>query len=67
VDDNVCAHFDKLSDLKEQLAAMGTTIMDEESGNILLGSLPDSYDNMINSIMAATELSGTSITPTLVI
>jgi gag-polypeptide of LTR copia-type len=66
-DDDIHAHFNKLSDLKEQLAAMGATIMDEEYGNILLGSLPNSYDNMINSIMAAVELSGTSITPTLVI
>jgi gag-polypeptide of LTR copia-type/Pol polyprotein, beta-barrel domain len=67
VDDDVHAHFDKLLNLKEQLAAMGTTIMDEEYGNILLGSLPNSYNNTINSIMAAMELSGRSITPTLVI
>jgi gag-polypeptide of LTR copia-type len=66
-DDDVRAHFDKLADLKEQLAAMGDTITDEEYGNILLESLPDSYDNTRIAITTAAELSGKTITPTLVI
>jgi gag-polypeptide of LTR copia-type len=66
-DDDLHAHFNKLADLKEQLAAMGATIMDEEYANVLLGSLPEAYSNAMNSIMAAVDISGKLITPSLVI
>jgi len=66
-DDDIRAHFDKLADLKEQLAAMGATIMDEEYANVLLGSLPEAYNNMMNSITAAADINGKPITPSLVI
>jgi gag-polypeptide of LTR copia-type len=67
MDDDVHAHFDKLTDLKEQLAAMGATIMDKEYVNVLLGSLPEAYSNAMNSITAAVDISGKLITPSLVI
>jgi gag-polypeptide of LTR copia-type len=66
-DDDICAHFNKLTDLKEQLAAMGASIMDEEYVNILLRSLPEAYCSSMNSIMAAADISDKPITPSLVI
>ena len=66
-EDDVRAHFNKLAELKEQLAAMGHKITDEEYATILLGSLPDSYDSAMNSITAAADISGKAITPALVI
>jgi hypothetical protein len=39
-DDNVRTHFDNIANLREQLAAMGKTIPDDEYSSILLGSLP---------------------------
>jgi gag-polypeptide of LTR copia-type len=67
MDDNVCAHFNKLANLKEQLVAMGASIMDEEYANILLRSLPKAYRSSMNSITAATDISDKPITPSLVI
>ena len=66
-EDDVRAHFENLADLKEQLAAMGHTITDDEYATILLGSLPESYEYAMNAIMAAADISGKQITPALVI
>src|SRR5216684_3348812 len=42
-DDNMRKHFDKLANLKEQLAAMGKSVPNSEYALILMGSLPMSY------------------------
>ena len=66
-DDNVREHFDKLANLREQLAAMGKSIPDSEYASILMGSLPDSYTAILGSITATTEISGTAISPAIVV
>jgi gag-polypeptide of LTR copia-type len=65
-DENVRSHFDRLADLREQLSAMGKTITEEEYSSILLGSLPPSYEMVVNVITAAAGISGNDITPAIV-
>ena len=66
-EDNIHAHFDKLADLKEQLASMGQKITDDNYTTILLGSLPELYEYTMNAITAAADISGKQIAPALVI
>ena len=54
---NVCTHFQNLSELKEQLATMGKVISDEDYTNILLASLPPSYDQSCSFISNSVWLS----------
>ena len=66
-EDNVREHFDKLANMREQLAAMGKSIPDDEFASTLMGSLPSSYASMLQAITASAEISGTAVTPTIVI
>jgi len=65
-DDDVCAHFTKLDNLREQLSAMGKILGDDKYTSILLGSLPTSYKPTTSAINAAADLSSTDITPDIV-
>ena len=64
-DESVCEHFDKLAGIREQLAAMGKSISNDEFASILMGSLPKSYKPTLSGIAAAAEMSGT--TPTIAV
>ena len=66
-EDNVREHFDKLANMREQLAAMGKSIPDDEYASTLMGSLPPSYASMLQAITASAEISGTAVTPIIVI
>src|SRR6266702_3201851 len=66
-DDDVRAHFELLADFREQLAAMGQSISDEQYTNTLMGSLPPSYDANVNIITTSADMSATTITPATVI
>ena len=62
-EDSVREHFERLADLREQLVAMGKSVLDAEFASILMGSLPSSYQLTLSSIAAAAEMSTT--TPTV--
>ena len=62
-EDSVREHFERLADLREQLAAMGKSVSDAEFASILMGSLPPSYQPTLSGIAAAAEMSTT--TPTV--
>ena len=66
-DDSVREHFDKLANLREQLAAMGKSVPDIEYASIIMGSLPESYAAMLGSIAAAAELSGHAVSSAVVV
>ena len=66
-DDNVRTHFDSIADLREQLAAMGTTIPDDEYASILLGSIPTSFEPSVSAMSTTIELTGVNLTPNMVI
>jgi hypothetical protein len=66
-EENVREHFDKLSNMREQLAAMGETVTDTKYAQILMGSLPPSYASTLGSIAAAAELSNNPVTPRIVL
>ena len=65
-DEDVRAHFDKVADIREQLAAMGTTIPDNEYGSILLGSVPASYESVTSAMSTTAKLTRTALTPDMV-
>jgi gag-polypeptide of LTR copia-type len=57
-DDDVCAHFAKLANIRKQLTAMGETVGDQQYTNILLASLPSCYEMHVCAItMNADETS----------
>ena len=66
-DDDVHAHFEALANFCKQLAAMGQTISDEQYTNILMSSLPSSYDANISIITTNADMNSTTITPTTII
>ena len=66
-DDNVRTHFDTIANLREQLAAMGKTIADDEYASILLGSLPAAYDATASAMSTTASLTNTTLTPNTVI
>ncbi len=66
-DDDIHAHFESLANFREQLAAMGQTISNDQYTNTLMSSLPSSYDANISIITTNADMSSTPITPTTVI
>lgn len=61
-DEDARAHVIRLLDLREQLASTGKNIDDDESVSILLGSLPPSYEPIINTINAVVDQMSISVT-----
>jgi hypothetical protein len=51
----------------EQLASMGKTISDTKYTSILMGSLPKSYSQTLSAIAATSKITGTAVTPSVVI
>ena len=60
--DNICTHFENLRNLREQLAGMGKLISNEDYTDILLTSLPASYNSSCSSISNSTHLGSKSLT-----
>jgi hypothetical protein len=56
--DNVRSHFEHMTNVREQLVAMGKAISDEDYTDILLTSLPPSYDQSCTSISHSIRVSG---------
>src|SRR5258708_19178458 len=65
--EDVCAHLEKLADLRERLSTLGRTVNDDEYMSVLIGSLPTSYDTTINPLTTSCDITNTDITPTSVI
>src|SRR5260370_14806557 len=66
-EENVREHFDKLANLREQLAAMGKSVPDSEYTSILMGLLPLMYASMLGSIAASAEMSRTAVSSAIVV
>src|SRR6266403_307524 len=60
--ESVRSHFETLAELREQLAAMGKTIGDDDYTDTLLASLPASYDGAVSSISASARLGSKTLT-----
>jgi uncharacterized membrane protein YgcG len=58
---DVRAHFTKLRTMREDLAALGQTIPEDDFYTIVLGSLPSFYDSFISSINGTALLLGTTV------
>jgi hypothetical protein len=65
-DKNMHEHFDQLTNLHEQLGAMGESVPNVKYASILMGSLPPSYSGMLGAIAASADLSGTAVSPAVV-
>jgi len=61
--ENVRTHFEQLANMREQLAAMGKVIDNDDFTDILLASLPSSYESTRSAINASARISGNSLTP----
>jgi len=60
--DNIRTHFENLCNLREQLASMGKLISDKDYTDILLASLPASYDSSCSSISNSARLGSQVLT-----
>jgi hypothetical protein len=65
--DNVHTHFDQLADLCEQLTTMGKEIDDINYMDILLASLPPSYETACTAINMSTHMSKQKLMPDIVL
>jgi hypothetical protein len=54
--------IEALADLREQLAAMGKVVSDDDYTDTLIASLPASYNNLVSSISASVRLGSTALT-----
>ena len=66
-DDDIHAHFTKLTNFCEQLAAMGQSMPDEQYTDILIVSLPPCYEMHLCAITTNTDETSNPINPTRVI
>ncbi len=64
---DVCAHFNKLAEMNENLFSIRVTLEDHEYASILIGSLPSIYEPTISSILASAKLGKTPLDPDTVI
>ena len=60
---NIHTHFDTMRTMREDLAALGDDLNDEDFSAMLLGSLPRSYDSYLSAVTAALSVLGTKLTP----
>ncbi|KAG6327849.1 hypothetical protein ID866_11240 [Astraeus odoratus] len=60
--DDVRSHFDKLRNLREQLASMDQAPTDDSFTAIVISSLPLSYQPQIGAVMALAKVTGMTIT-----
>src|ERR1700720_1375558 len=58
---NICTHFDTMRTMREDLAALGDDLGDEDFSAMLLGSLPQSYDSYLSAVTAALSVLGTKL------
>jgi LTR polyprotein gag-polypeptide-like protein len=65
--DDVCAHFNKLTHLCEKLSALGRAVGNDKYVAVLIGSLPSCYDSPINSLTFSCDINNIDITHTTVI
>src|SRR5487761_336488 len=61
-DESIRSHFEFLADLREQLAAMGKAVSDDDYTDTLLASLPASYDGPVSSMSASACLGTKALT-----
>ena len=61
-DKSICEHFESLADLREQLAAMGKAISNEDYTDTLLASLPATYNTTVSSISVSACLGSKTLT-----
>jgi len=65
--DDVRVHFVKLANIREQLAAMGQSVADQQYANILLASLPPCYEMHICAITTNADEAARDIDPTRIV
>ncbi|TFK16355.1 hypothetical protein FA15DRAFT_607504, partial [Coprinopsis marcescibilis] len=65
--EDVRVHFNKMSEMNENLASYRTTLGNHEYAFILVGSLPPAYNPTLSSILAAVKLNKAPLSPDVVI
>ena len=63
----VCKHLETLARMQEQLAGMGVGLPDTDLITVILGSLPKSYQPLINAISRSATHAKVSLMPNKVI
>jgi len=66
-DNDVRAHFSKLVNLRDKLAALDRTVGNDEYVMVLIGSLPSCYDSPIDALTSSCDINNKDITPDAVI
>ena len=53
---NLCAHFDTIQTMKEELASLGTILSKQDFSAKILGSLPKLYNQFLSAVMATASV-----------
>ena len=60
---NICAHFDILRTMQEELASLGTALSELDFSAVILGSLPKSYDQFLSAVTATASVLKQDLNP----
>jgi len=63
---DVCAHFDKMITLHEELASLGHSIDPDDFAVMLISSIPMSYDSTISAMTTSTKITCLDLTPDVI-
>jgi len=63
--DNIRTHFQELTDLRDQLAAVGKSVDNDDFAATLLASLPPSFVHACTSINSSGRVGAKNLTPTI--
>ena len=63
-ENNFCAHFARIHNMRETLGAMGHALTDEDLSTMILDSLPASHDSNVSALVATRDLMADSKTLT---
>jgi hypothetical protein len=61
--DDVCTHLDTLLEMKERLSSMGMIIDDDDFFNVVLASLPESYDTIMSAVITSAATARHTLSP----
>ena len=64
---DVCAHFDKMITLREELASLGHSVSSDDFCAMLLSSVPMSHESTISAMTTSARITGLDLTPEVIL
>ena len=65
--EDVCAHFDKMITLREELTSLSHSVSSDDFCAMLLSSVPMSYESTISAMTTLARITGLDLTPEVIL